>query len=124
MSSDQALIRSTACAVVDKLNCGEVTPLDLLDVLERRIAEVDSKVNALPIRCFDRARKQAQALMQKPKGHRGLLAGLPPLRPRSTAAAQRAPDGDAHDQASGGRALADEIPRIQQLQRFIIRMTE
>jgi MFS family permease len=36
-----------------------------------------------------------------------LLAGLPALRPRSTAAAQRAPDGDAHDQAGGGRALAD-----------------
>jgi hypothetical protein len=29
-------------------NSGEVTPLDLLDVLERRIAEVDGKVNALP----------------------------------------------------------------------------
>jgi len=77
MSSDQALIRSTACAVVDKLNSGEVTPLDLLDVLERRIAEVDRQVNALPILCFDRARKQAQAVMQKPKGHRGLLAGMP-----------------------------------------------
>ena len=63
MSSDQALIRSTACAVVDKLNSGEVTPLDLLDVLERRIAEVDGKVNALPILCLDRARNRAQALM-------------------------------------------------------------
>lgn len=57
MSSDQALIRSTACAIVDKLESGEVTRLDLLDVLERRIAEVDGKVNALPIPCFDRARR-------------------------------------------------------------------
>src|SRR5579863_1865430 len=77
MSSDQALIRSTACDIVDKLNSGEVTPLDLLDVLERRIAEVDAKVNALPTVCLDRARTRARALMQKPKGERGLLAGLP-----------------------------------------------
>jgi amidase len=77
MSSDQALIRSTACAIVDRLNSGEITPLDLLDVLENRIAEVDGKTNALPILCFDRARVQAKALMQKPAGERGLLAGMP-----------------------------------------------
>lgn len=77
MASDQALLRSTACAVVDRLNSGEVTPLDLLDALERRITEVDGKTNALPILCFDRARENAKALMQKPTGARGLLAGLP-----------------------------------------------
>ncbi len=52
-------------------------PLDLLDVLEKRIAEVDGKVNALPTLCFDRARSHAKALMKKPVGERGLLAGLP-----------------------------------------------
>jgi len=31
----------------------------------------------LPTLCFDRARAQAKALMQKPVGGRGLLAGLP-----------------------------------------------
>src|ERR1700761_123759 len=77
MPSDQALIRSTACAIVDQLNSGEVTPLDLLDALENRIAEIDGKTNALPILCFDRARASAKALMQKPSGERGLLAGLP-----------------------------------------------
>ena len=70
-------MRETACAIVDKLNSGEVTPLDLLDVLEKRIAEVDGKVNALPTLCFDRARDHAKALMKKPAGERGLLAGLP-----------------------------------------------
>jgi amidase len=74
---DQGLVRATACAVIDKLNSGEVTPLDLLDMLEKRIAEVDGKVNALPTLCFDRARTRAKALMQKPVGKRGLLAGLP-----------------------------------------------
>src|SRR5258707_2863548 len=59
------------------LKAGDVTPLDLLDVLEKRIAEVDGKVNALPILCFDRARGHAKALMQKPAAERGLLAGLP-----------------------------------------------
>jgi amidase len=77
VTSDQGLVRATACAIVDKLNSGEVTPLDLLDVLEQRIAEVDGKVNALPTLCFDRARIRARALMQKPAGDRGLLAGLP-----------------------------------------------
>src|SRR6202041_4189803 len=58
-------------------NSGEITPLDLLDALENRIAEIDGKTNALPILCFDRARAQAKALMQKPAGERGLLAGMP-----------------------------------------------
>jgi amidase len=75
--ADQGLVRETACAVVDKLKRGEVTPLDLLDVLERRISEVDGKVNALPILCFDRAKAHAKALMQKKPDQRGMLAGLP-----------------------------------------------
>ena len=75
--ADQGLVRETACAIVGKLKSGEVTPLDLLDVLEKRIAEVDGKVNALPTLCFDRARKHATALMKKPAAERGLLAGLP-----------------------------------------------
>jgi amidase len=71
------LIRQTACTIVDKLKAGEVTPLDLLDALEKRITEVDGKVNALPTLCFDRARKNARALMQRPAAERGLLAGMP-----------------------------------------------
>src|SRR5437868_3275555 len=77
VATDQGLVRATACAIVDKLKSGEVTPLDLLDVLEQRIAEVDGKVNALPTLCFDRARTHARALMKKPAGDRGLLAGMP-----------------------------------------------
>ena len=71
------LIRDTACHVVSKLRSDEVTPLDLLDALEKRVAEVDGKVNALPILCFDRARDNARQLMKKPANERGLLAGLP-----------------------------------------------
>jgi amidase len=75
--ADQGLIKETAVAVVGKLRSGEVSPLDLLDVLEKRIAEVDGKVNALPTLCFDRARDHARALMKKPASERGMLAGLP-----------------------------------------------
>src|ERR1700684_3484503 len=75
--AEQGVIHETACAVVEKLRSGEVTPLDLLDVLEKRIAEVDGKVNALPTLCFDRARSHAKELMKNPAGERGLLAGLP-----------------------------------------------
>src|SRR5215831_1827022 len=92
--ADQALIRETACAIVDKLRAGEVTPLDLLDVLEQRIAEVDGKVNALPTLCFDRARNQAKALMRKKPGERGLLAGLPiPIKDLTNVAGVRTTQG-------------------------------
>ncbi len=77
MTANPALVQATACAIVDKLKAGEVTPLDLLDALESRIAEVDGKVNALPTLCFDRARTHAKALMKKPVGERGVLAGMP-----------------------------------------------
>jgi amidase len=94
MSADQALIRSTACEVVDRLNSGDVTPLDLLDVLERRIAEVDEKTNALPTLCFDRARDHAKALMQQPRGERGLLVGLPiPIKDLTNVAGVRTTQG-------------------------------
>src|SRR5258708_20104165 len=77
VASDQELVRATARAIVDKLNSGEVTPLDLLDVLERRIAEVDGKVNALPTLCFDPAPSHAKALMKNPPPQRAPLPSLP-----------------------------------------------
>lgn len=77
MKPNQELLQATACTIVDRLRRGDVTPLDLLDTLEARIAEVDGKVNALPTLCFDRARKHAAELMKKPVDARGILAGLP-----------------------------------------------
>src|SRR5258708_9190728 len=65
-ASDQELVRATARAIVDKLNSGEVTPLALLDVLERRIAGGHAKVNALPTRCFPPARSHANPPLKKP----------------------------------------------------------
>jgi amidase len=92
--ADQGLVRETACSIVDKLNSGEVTPLDLLDALEKRIADVDDKVNALPTLCFDRARNHAKTLMERPVAERGLLRGLPvPIKDLTNVAGVRTTQG-------------------------------
>src|ERR1700746_851317 len=77
MPSHSELIKADAVTLVDLLQRGEVTPYDLLDALEARIAAVDGSVNALPTLCFDRARAHADRLMRLPVPERGPLAGLP-----------------------------------------------
>jgi amidase len=69
------LIRKSATEILNLLRRREISPLDLLDALEARIAEVDSLIGALPTLCFDRARDRASALMGRRE--RSLLAGLP-----------------------------------------------
>ena len=72
-------IRMTATEVVARLKRREVTPLEVVDVLARRIDAIDGKVNAIPTRCFERPRSQARALMERKSQptKRGWLAGLP-----------------------------------------------
>jgi amidase len=80
MSSSE-LIRLTAVEAVDRLKRGDITPLDLIDAAERRIAEVEPAINALPTLCFDRARAHARRLTEgknrQGEGEVGWLAGLP-----------------------------------------------
>jgi len=75
------LIRLTATEAVARLKRGDVTPLDLIDAAERRIAEVEPALNALPTLCLERAREHARALMRGERrgadGEPGWLAGLP-----------------------------------------------
>ncbi len=75
------LIRLTATEAVARLKRGDITPLDLIDAAEKRIAQVDAPVNALPTLCFDRARAHARDLMagrrREAEGEPGWLAGLP-----------------------------------------------
>ncbi|GLQ05258.1 amidase [Sneathiella chinensis] len=73
------LIKLTAVEAVEKLKAGEVSPLELIDASEARILETDDAVNALPIRCFDRAREHAGRLMKEtaPEGGAPYLYGLP-----------------------------------------------
>ena len=56
------LWKKSAVEVVGLLKKREVSPLDLVDVAEKRIAAVEPHVNALPTLCLDRAREHARAL--------------------------------------------------------------
>ncbi len=88
------LIKKTAVEIVGLLKNSEITPLDCLDALEARIAKVDGAVNALPTRCFDRARNAARALLRKPLAERGPLAGLPiPIKDLADVAGVRCTQG-------------------------------
>ena len=62
--SDPTLIWKTATEIRDLLAKGEVSPLDLLDALETRVAEVEPKINALPTLCFDRARDAGESRLE------------------------------------------------------------
>jgi len=79
MSED--LIRLTATQAVAKLKTKEISPLDLIDAAEARIAKVEPEVNALPTVCYDRAREHAKRVMAEPRDGRenqpGWLGGLP-----------------------------------------------
>jgi amidase len=77
----QELIRLTAMEAVERLRKRDVSPLELIDAAEARIAEVEPHVNALPTLCFDRAREHAKRLMavRSPAAAEepGWLGGLP-----------------------------------------------
>lgn len=75
------LIRLSATEAVARLRNGEISPTELIDAAERRIAQVEPAVNALPTLCFERARAHARELMagrrREAEGEPGWLAGLP-----------------------------------------------
>ncbi len=75
------LWKLTAVEAVALLKKREVSPLELIDAAETRIAAVEPAVNALPTLCFDRARAHAKRLMagqgREAEGEAGWLAGLP-----------------------------------------------
>ena len=71
------LLKKNAVEIVSLLKSGEISPLDCLEALEKRISKIDYKVNALPILCFERAYEKAKKLLQLPQNKRGVLSGLP-----------------------------------------------
>jgi amidase len=104
MPANQELIALDACEVVTRLRTGSVTPHDLLDALEQRIAAVDPKVNALPTLCFERARAHADRLMKLPVGERGPLCGMPvPIKDLTEVAGVRT--------THGSPIFADNVPK-------------
>jgi amidase len=74
------LIRLTATQAVGLLKSRQISPLDLIEAAARRIEDIDGKINALPLRFFDRARDAAKRLPSGPaesSSQPGWLAGLP-----------------------------------------------
>lgn len=72
------LYRKTATEVVAMLRSGDIAPLELVDAAIARIEAVDGQINALPIRCFDRARAQARQVTTRNRAEDPRwLAGLP-----------------------------------------------
>ncbi|MBX3650882.1 MAG: amidase [Burkholderiales bacterium] len=72
-------IKWTASEAVARLRSGEVSPLELIDTAEQRIAQTNPQINAMVTTCFERARDQARRLMSEPREGRpaGFLHGLP-----------------------------------------------
>ncbi|MBI2717696.1 MAG: amidase [Rhizobiales bacterium] len=102
------LIGKTAADVVDLLKRQDISPLDCLDALESRIAAVDAQVNALPTRCFERARRHAAELMKRPVAERGPLAGLPvPVKDLVDVAGVRS--------TQGSPIYADRVPETSDI---------
>ena len=88
------LIRQSAREVVAALAAGDLRPHDALEAVQGRVESVDPVVNALPTRCFDRARDHADRLMAVPPDERGVLAGLPvPIKDLTAVAGVRTTHG-------------------------------
>jgi amidase len=72
------LVKLTARQVVSLLKRGEVSPLELIDVVAARIEETDWAINALPTLCLERAQEHARKLTSRtPPSSPGYLFGLP-----------------------------------------------
>ena len=71
--------RQRAVDVVDALREKRVTPLDLVLSAKRRIEEVEGKINAVPITCFERAERRAREIEHPANPPKGYLYGLPVL---------------------------------------------
>ena len=64
MLAMETLFKLTAREAVSRLKNGEVSPIELIDAAEERIRKTDTKINALPTLCFDRARTNARRLIE------------------------------------------------------------
>ncbi|MGI9462651.1 MAG: amidase family protein, partial [Aestuariivirgaceae bacterium] len=72
------LVRLSAVEAVSLLARREICASELVDAAAERIEAVDGDLNALPIRCFERARERAKHLARSTGGNgAGVLCGLP-----------------------------------------------
>ncbi len=65
VSIDPQLVRNepTARDAIAEIRAGHASPLDYLDQSIARIDAVDGQINALPVRCLERAREQVRTIM-------------------------------------------------------------
>lgn len=75
--ADSGLCRLSAVETVDLLKRRQVSPLELIDAAEARVAAVDGAVNAMVTRTFERARQKAASLALPDPATPGWLGGLP-----------------------------------------------
>jgi len=71
------LYKKTAIEVVNLLKRKNISPLEVVEHSVSRIEAVDKHVNALPIRCFERAIEQAKSFKNVPTDPDKYLYGLP-----------------------------------------------
>ena len=72
------IYRKTAAEIVNLLKGKKISALEVVEHAITRIEAIDHQVNALPIRCFERARKQAKTLNNIPRTNSDkYLYGLP-----------------------------------------------
>ena len=69
------LWKMSATAVVKALRQSDLHPVEVVESAINRIEDIDGEINALPIRCFERALDQAKSL--RPSDDTRYLAGLP-----------------------------------------------
>src|SRR5436190_12961372 len=108
MAEATALNELSACAAVELLRAGQVSPLELIDAALARIEHTDGAINALPTLCAERARGHAARLEGVPPQERGALAGLP-------IAVKDLTDVAGVRTTYGSPAFADHVPEPSEL---------
>ena len=71
------LYQLNALEIIKLLKSKEISPLDCLSSLQKRISSVNKKVNALVTLCFERAEVNAKILIERDIKNRGVLQVLP-----------------------------------------------
>ena len=107
----------SALAAREEVRRGTLSPLDLVDAAIARIEATDSAINAVPVRCFDRARGQARQMMEAAAGGGDwpLLAGLTLVVKDNTDVGGVATSGGSA--ITAGRVPAASDPAIGLLER-------
>ncbi|MCK0142061.1 amidase family protein [Aliiroseovarius sp. F20344] len=98
------ICKMEAHGVVALLRKGELSPADLIDASEARLAQIEPDVNAVPVICADRARAAASALSGD-TDHPGWLAGLPIGIKDLTAV-------EGVRSTNGTKSLAEFVPKV------------